>query len=95
VPAPPEFDWDEHNERHLARHKISRSDVEDVLSGSHILVAFESVEGEERWTAVGTTRSGKILVIVFAIRNDSVRPVTGWVADEKTTKLYFEKMGHK
>ena len=33
----PEFDWDEHNERHLANHGISRSEAEDVLSGDDIL----------------------------------------------------------
>ena len=25
-----EFDWDEHNEQHLAKHAISRSDAEDA-----------------------------------------------------------------
>jgi hypothetical protein len=29
----PEFNWDEHNERHLALHGISRSDAEDGVVG--------------------------------------------------------------
>lgn len=94
VPQPPEFVSDEHNEKHLARHKISRSDAEDALSGNHVLIALESVDGEERWTAVGATRNGRVLIIVFAIRNESIRPIMGWMADKETTKLYFEEMGH-
>ena len=37
----PEFDWDEHNERHLAKHHITRFDAEDVLAGNHILLQYQ------------------------------------------------------
>ena len=86
----PEFDWDEQNEGHLANHGISRSDAEDVLSGNHILL----VEGnEQRWVAVGATRSGRILDIVFAVRGEVMRPITGWAADKETVDLYLEQWG--
>jgi uncharacterized DUF497 family protein len=93
VAKTPEFDWDNHNERHLARHSISRSDAEDVLSGNHVLLAYEIESHEDRWTAVGMTCNGRVLVIVFAIRDGLVRPITGWVADDDTAKLYFEEWG--
>jgi uncharacterized DUF497 family protein len=89
----PEFDWDHHNERHLARHNISRSDAEDVLSGNHVLLAYQNENREERWTAVGVTRNGRVLVILFATRDELIRPITGWIADEQTAKLYFEEWG--
>ena len=93
VAEPPEFDWDEQNQRHLARHNISRSDAEDVLSGNHVLLGFELVDGEERWTAVGATRAARILVMVFAIRKEAVRPITGWEADKETEILYLDEWG--
>jgi uncharacterized DUF497 family protein len=68
-----EFDWDEHNEQHLAKHGISRSDAEDVLAGNHILVEYQMEGSEQRWIAVGATRAGRILNIVFAIRGEAVR----------------------
>jgi uncharacterized DUF497 family protein len=69
------------------------SDAEDVLSGNHVLFAYEAEGGEERWTAVGMTRNGRMLVIVFAIRDELVRPITGWIADDDTANLYFEEWG--
>ena len=93
MPDAPKFDWDNHNERHLAKHGISRSDAEDVLSGDHILLEYQMEGNEQRWIAVGATRSGRILNIVFAIRDEAIRPVTGWGADKETADLYLEQWG--
>src|SRR6266481_779274 len=84
----PEFDWDEQNERHLANHGISRSDAEDVLSGNHILLEYQMEGNEQRWVAVGATRIGRILNIIFAVRGEAMRPITGWAADKETADLY-------
>ena len=89
----PEFDWDEHNEKHLAKHGISRSDVEDVLSGNHMLFEYQMEGNEQRWVAVGATRAGRILDIVFAVRCDAMRPITGWAADKRTAELYLKERG--
>ena len=83
-----EFDWDEHNEQHLAKHGISRSDAEDVLSGNHILLEYQMEGNEQRWVAVGASRTGRILDIVFAVRGEAMRPITGWAADKETADLY-------
>jgi uncharacterized DUF497 family protein len=88
-----EFDWDQENEGHLARHGISRSDAEDVMSGNHILVEYQMEGNEQRWVAVGATRTGRILDIVFAVRGESIRPITGWLADKQTAALYLKQWG--
>lgn len=36
------------------------------------------------WVA---TRAGRILTIVFALRDETVRPITGWVADKKRRRF--------
>lgn len=88
-----EFNWDEQNEGHLAKHGISRFDAEDVLSGNHLLLEYQ-VEGyEHRWVAVGATRAGRILSIVFAVRGESMRPITGWAADKEMADLYIRAWG--
>lgn len=89
----PEFDWDQQNEGHLANHGIRRSDAEDALSGNHILLEYQMEENEQRWIAVGATRTGRILNIVFTVRGESIRPITGWVADKQTADLYLEQWG--
>lgn len=51
--------------------------------------------GEQRWIAVGATRAGRILNLVFALRGEALRPITGWVADKETADLYFEEWGRE
>jgi uncharacterized DUF497 family protein len=88
-----EFDWDEHNEQHLAKHGITRSEAEDVLSGSHILLEYQMEGNEQRWVAVGTTRAGRIIQVVYAVRGEAMRPITGWEADKATIDLYVQEWG--
>jgi len=89
----PEFDWDEHNERHLAQHGISRADAEDVLSGNHMLLEHQMEGDEQRWIALGATRAGRILSIVFSVRGEAVRPITGWQAEKETADMYVREWG--
>ncbi|MFY9791310.1 MAG: BrnT family toxin [Candidatus Sulfotelmatobacter sp.] len=93
MPERCEFDWDEHNKGHLAKHGISRSDAEDVLSGDHILLEYQVEGGEQRWIAVGATREGRILNIVFAVRGEIIRPITGWAADKETAGIFLRQWG--
>lgn len=90
---PRKFDWDDHNVRHLALHDISPADAEDVLSGNHILLDYQMEGDEQRWIAVGSTRAGRILTIVFAVRGDAIRPIMGWLADKETADLYVREWG--
>ncbi len=88
-----EFDWDGHNLEHLAKHGISRLDAEDVLSGNHILLEYQMEGDEERWIAVGATRDGRILEIVFAIWGDMIRPITGWLANKEMCDDFVREWG--
>jgi len=91
----PDFDWDEQNERHLAIHGISRSDAEDVLSGNHFLLEYQIEGNEQRWVAVGATRTARILSVVFTVRGEAMRPITGWTADKRTADLYLKEWGRE
>jgi len=86
-----EFDWDEHNEQHLAKHGISRLEAEDVLSGNHIILEYQAEGDEQRWVAVGATRAGRIINVVFAVRGEAMRPITGWDADKATIDLFVQQ----
>jgi uncharacterized DUF497 family protein len=88
-------DWDVHNLKHLAKHGISRLDAEDVLSGNHILLEYQMEGDEERWVAIGATRTGRILEIVFAVRAGATRPITGWPASKEMCDVCAEEGGLK
>ena len=81
-----EFEWNDNNIDHIAKHGITIDDVEEV--------AFD----DEPWIRVGRkgtrymlgyTVGGKYLFIVYVINALGVaRVITGMDMDEKTKKLY-------
>jgi uncharacterized protein len=90
---PWEFDWDAGNVRHLAAHRITRSEFEQAMQLDPIIVDFSDETGEERWYALGATDRLRVLFLVFAYRGELIRPITGWDAGKKLRELYFRKKG--
>jgi uncharacterized protein len=87
------FDSGEENISHLAQHRITPSEVEELFSNDPAIRGHEVVDGEDRWTAAGATRSQRVLVVVFTVRDEKVRPITGWDADRRTRQEYFSERG--
>ena len=84
-----EFEWDDRNIEHIARHNVSPDEVEDV--------AFE----EEPWIRkggkgtrymLGYTIGGRYLFIVYSFKNKGIaRVIATMDMDEKTRKLYKKR----
>ena len=86
-----QFDWDQANEEHIALHRIGRAEVEQALSDPFAeLVDSQEVDGEERFSQLGATFRGRLLVVAFTIRKDLVRPITAFDPDPFTARLYRE-----
>lgn len=85
-----EFDWDDANLRHLARHRISRLEFEQAIANRPIIVDFNNESGEERWFAVGATDNVRILFLIYTYREDRIRPITGWDARKAMRESYFK-----
>ena len=90
---PWEFDWDAANVRHLANHRITRSEFEHAMLHDPIVIDFADETGEERWYALGATHRWRVLFLVFTYREERIRPITGWDANKKLRELYFRKKG--
>jgi uncharacterized DUF497 family protein len=57
------FDWDEANERHLARHGVAPEEAEEALTDPRRLGASAyAIEGEQRWAFLGATTDGRVLL---------------------------------
>jgi hypothetical protein len=54
-----EFDWDEANLAHIARHAVTRAEVEEVFAGPMVFINPETEEGEIRIVEIGRTVAGK------------------------------------
>jgi hypothetical protein len=83
------YDWDEHNEGHVARHNVRPGEVEQALENAPLLIETEiEVTGEERIREVGVTDTGRVLIVVWTPRKGKRRPVTAFDANRKTHALY-------
>lgn len=85
-----EFDWDEQNIRHLEAHRVSPEEFEQVIVNDPLDLEYQVEGGEERYRALGITDNGRILIVVWTIRNDKVRAVTAYPAGRSYAKLYWE-----
>ena len=87
------FDWDEANEAHVARHNITPEEVEQVFANDPMDLGADVVDGEERYTAVGQTKRLRVLVLVWTMRGDAIRPITAFDASERLATRYLAEMG--
>ncbi len=84
-----EFEWDDNNIEHIARHSVFPDEVEDV--------AFD----DDPWIRkgrkgarymLGYTVAGRYLFVVYALKGKGIaRVITSMDMDDKTKKLYKKK----
>jgi uncharacterized DUF497 family protein len=86
------FDWDKDNTAHIARHGVSRREVEEVFSRSHAIEMVDPVNDGERFLAHGTTASGRYLTVVFTERKGLTRRVTTWEMTRKDREQYADEI---
>lgn len=85
-----QFTWDLHNLDHVAQHSVRPEEVEQVLSGPILDLDHRVTEdGEHRWTAVGETAAGRLLVVVWTIIDDGSNwPITAYAASKRLESVY-------
>jgi uncharacterized DUF497 family protein len=60
-----------------------------------ILFDYQNVDGEDRWTGMGSTDDLRILVIAFTIREGRIRAVTAFRANKQQARKFWEQKGRK
>jgi uncharacterized protein len=85
------FDWDEENLKHLARHDVTRAEFEQVMGNDPILFDYQNIDGEDRWTGIGSTDMLRILVVAFTIREQRIRAVTAFLAGKKRVQEFWKQ----
>ena len=84
------YEWDEHNQTHIAAHGVEPSEVEEVLANTpvHIGTRIDVRSGEKRALELGHTDAGRVLFVAWTPRGKRVRPVTAFDANRKTRTAY-------
>ena len=86
-----EFDWDDENREHLTAHKVAPAECEHVLLNDPWDLRYETIDNEERYRSVGLTNGGRLLSVVWTIRNGKVRVVTAFPATVSDKRAFLEK----
>lgn len=89
-----EFDWDDTNIGHLARHRVTPEEAEEVILRDPVDLGMEIVAGEERHLNLGSTRRDRILLVVTTWRKDRVRVVTAFDPVKRLIQFYYQERGN-
>jgi uncharacterized protein len=83
-----EFEWDDDDIEHLARHGITRYEAEEVLDGPQ-LRRRGGTRAPDRFRVLGRTAAGRYLALVYQLKpRGLIRPFTGWDMDRYERDLY-------
>ncbi len=83
-----QFDWNAANISHLAKHKVSPEEAEQVIENNPLDLTRRIVNGEERILHLGETTAGRILSVVATDRDGLIRVVTAYPATRAMRKFY-------
>ena len=85
-----ELVWENWNKSHIARHSVSKNEVEEVCQGQH--VTSKTYAGRLR--VIGRTNNGKSLTIILAPKDKGkYYPVTARPASRKERKIFDIMIG--
>lgn len=85
------FQWDEGNaEKNWTKHKVSRVECEEVFFNEPLLVASDvKYSGTEpRFYALGQTDEGRLLFVVFTVRETLIRVISARDMSRREKKEY-------
>jgi uncharacterized protein len=90
-----EFEWDEYNELHLARHGITAPEAEEVFDNAPIWLRDTKSE-QERWLMIGRTNGGRWLTMVVEVNEAGLlRAFTGRPSPDYQKNLYRQQRGNR
>ena len=71
------FQWDEGNaSKNWTRHQVSQTEAEQVFLNRPLVVVTASFKSESRQFAFGHTDAGRLLTVVFTVREMLVRVIS-------------------
>jgi uncharacterized DUF497 family protein len=85
------FEWDAGNvDKNWERHQVSSMECEQIFFQRPVLIAPDSrhSEGEPSYAALGRTASGRLLTIVFTVRESRVRVISARPMSRRERRTY-------
>jgi uncharacterized DUF497 family protein len=86
-----EFDWDDSNLSHIAEHRVTPTETEEVIRNNPVDLERQNRNGEDRILQLGETNAGRILLVVSTFADGKIRVITAWTAKERLSR-YWRKL---
>lgn len=91
---PARFEWDKGNaNKNFRRLRVTDRECEEAFFDPRFLVFYDRKHSmtEERYYGMGKTLAGRLLFVVFTIRQDKVRVISARNINRKE-RSYYEKV---
>jgi len=88
-----EFDWDDHNLKHISEHNVTAREAEQVLEGPTLDIEYQDWHEGERFAEAGVTAMGRVLVVITTWRDLRIRVVTAYDAPKHVVEEYLRVRG--
>ncbi|MCP4419351.1 MAG: BrnT family toxin [Chloroflexi bacterium] len=92
LPDPIQFKWDNGNRnKNWLKHQVSSTEAEEVFFDADKKLAkavFYTTTQEKRFILLGKTRLGRLLFVVFTIRDKKIRVISARNINRKERPLY-------
>ena len=84
-----EFDWDAANIEHVARHRATPAEVQQVFANEPMIVGAQKHPEEERFLCFGRTNTGRFLTVAYTERQVKIRVVTCYRMTRAQQRMYL------
>jgi len=86
--------WDpEKAKEKRSKHGVAFPDAEPVLFDPHAITREdEQAEGEQRFVTVGLDALGRVLVVVYTYRGETVRLISARKATHNESRVYARRI---
>ena len=86
------FEWDpEKAQKNRKKHGISFADAVEVLSDEYAITIEDRSSQEQRYITIGLDALGRILVVVYTWRGESIRIISARKATARERTEYGEQ----
>lgn len=83
------FEWNQANLTHIQRHAATYNECEDIFYDQPVFFYDDKhSQKEERFLVYGSTQSGRLLVLIFTIRQSAIRIITARDQNRKEKQAY-------
>ncbi|MBI4318855.1 MAG: BrnT family toxin [Chloroflexi bacterium] len=84
------FQWDDGNLEHITKHQVDAAECEQVFFNRPLVISEDEAHSqtEERFRAYGQTDAGRLLFMIFTVRNNQVRVISARDQSKKERKEF-------